>query len=255
MPRQARKQSENGIYHIVLCGINRQQIFEEREDYERFLETLDRYKAVCGYELYAYCLMGNHIHLLMKVGNEDLVMIFKRVAGSYVYWYNRKYGRSGHLFQDRFKSQPTDDESYLTILRYILRNPVKAGYCKDVQAYQYSSYGELFTDGKRTLTDREYTFSLMAQDELKAFLSKDEDDNILDVEEKPFITDREAKETILKFSGCKDAAEFRTLDLPERYHYLKKLREAGLSIRQISRLTGVSKGIVERRTGQQNCPR
>ena len=206
--------------------------------------------AVCGYELYAYCLMGNHIHLLMKVEEEGLVMIFKRIAGSYVYWYNRKYGRAGHLFQDRFISQPADDGSYLTILRYILRNPVKAGYCKDVQAYKYSSYGELFSDGKRTLTDKEYTFSLMAQDELKAFLSEDGDDNILDVEEKPFITDRDAKETILRLSGCKDAAEFQTLDLPERDHYLKKLREAGLSIRQISRLTGVSKGIVEKRTGR-----
>ena len=90
----------------------------------------------------------------------------------------------------------------------------------------------------------------MARDELKVFLSEDEDDNILDFEEKSFITDREAKETILKLSGCKDATEFQTLDLPERDHYLNKLREAGLSIRQISRLTGVSKGIVEKRIGR-----
>ncbi len=250
MPRQARKQSENGIYHIILRGINRQQIFEEREDCERFLETLERYKAVCGFELYAYCLMGNHIHLLMKVGEEGLVMVFKRIAGSYVYWFNRKYGRVGHLFQDRFKSQPADDGSYLTILRYILRNPVKAGYCKDAEAYKYSSYAGMFSDRNQTLIDREYTFSLMAKDELKAFLSEDEDDNILDFEEKSFITDRDAKEIILKLSGCKDVAEFQTLDLPERDHYLNKLREAGLSIRQISRLTGVSKGIVEKRTGR-----
>ena len=66
MPRQARKQSESGIYHIMLRGINRQQIFEGEEDRKRFLETLENYKGLCGYTIYAYCLMGNHIHLLIK---------------------------------------------------------------------------------------------------------------------------------------------------------------------------------------------
>lgn len=106
VPRQARRKSESGIYHIILRGINQQQIFEDEEDSYRFLETLSKYKEQCGYEIYAYCLMGNHIHILLKEGKENLTLVLKRIAGSYVYWYNWKYRRSGHLFQDRFKSEP-----------------------------------------------------------------------------------------------------------------------------------------------------
>jgi len=128
MPRQARRKSESGIYHIMLRGINQQQIFEDEEDSLRFLETLLKYKEQCGYEIYAYCLMGNHIHILLKEGKENLTLVLKRIAGSYVYWYNWKYRRSGHLFQDRFKSEPVeDDEYFLTVIRYIHQNPIKAG--------------------------------------------------------------------------------------------------------------------------------
>ena len=143
MPRQARRKSESGIYHIILRGINQQQIFEDEEDSRRFLETLSKYKEQCGYEIYAYCLMGNHVHILLKEGKENLTLVLKRIAGSYVYWYNWKYHRSGHLFQDRFKSEPVEDDAYfLTVIRYIHQNPVKAGICRNVDGYKFSSYNE-----------------------------------------------------------------------------------------------------------------
>jgi len=109
VPRQARKKSASGIYHIVLRGINQQVIFEDEEDNNKFIETIKTYKAISGYKIYAYCLMSNHVHLLLKVEKEDLDLIIKRIAGSYVYWYNWKYHRRGHLFQDRFKSEPVED--------------------------------------------------------------------------------------------------------------------------------------------------
>ena len=100
----------------MLRGINRQNIFEDEEDKEKFLQTLSHYKAISEYKLFAYCLMSNHIHLLIKVEKENVDVILKRIAGSYVYWYNWKYKRSGHLFQDRFKSEPVDDDScFLTV--------------------------------------------------------------------------------------------------------------------------------------------
>ena len=127
MPRQARKKSKTNIYHIILRGINRQIIFEDSEDYTRFIETLDRYKAVSGHNVFAYCLMSNHIHMLIKAEKEEPNLIMKRIACSYVYWYNSKYYRSGHLFQDRFRSEPVEtDEYFLTVLRYIHQNPIKA---------------------------------------------------------------------------------------------------------------------------------
>jgi REP element-mobilizing transposase RayT len=111
-------------------GINRQIIFEDKEDNERFLETLKTGKSKSGFNLYAYCLMGNHLHLLVKVEKEDLEMIIKRIAGSYVYWYNLKYRRCGHLFQDRYKSETIEDDAYLlTVIRYIHQNPLKSCIC------------------------------------------------------------------------------------------------------------------------------
>ena len=143
MPRASRKKSESGIYHIMLRGINQQVVFEENEDYDRFIDTVKKYKTICGYKLFAYCLMSNHIHIIIKEETESIDQIIKRIAGSYVYWYNSKYYRKGHLFQDRFKSEPVDDDAYfMTVLRYIHQNPVKAKLCSKVEDYPFSSFAE-----------------------------------------------------------------------------------------------------------------
>jgi len=138
MPRSARKKSKSGIYHIILRGVNRQTIFEDEEDTEKFLETLAEYKKENGYKTYAYCLMGNHIHLLIKEEKEDLGIAMRRIGASFVYWYNWKYDRTGHLFQDRYKSEVVEDEKYLlTVLRYIHQNPIKADLVKDIKEYSF----------------------------------------------------------------------------------------------------------------------
>ena len=90
MPRVPRSRSKSGIYHIIMRGINRQSIFEDEEDCVRFIETLQKYKEICEYKLYAYCLMGNHLHLLLMEGKEPLEQVMRRICGSYVFWYNRK---------------------------------------------------------------------------------------------------------------------------------------------------------------------
>ncbi|MCJ7806540.1 MAG: transposase, partial [Clostridia bacterium] len=119
MPRRAREKSSTGVYHVMLRGINRQNIFKDREDRQQFITTLVKYKKVSGYEIYGYCLMTNHMHLLIKEGGESIDRILKRIGASYVYWYNKKYARCGHLFQDRFKSEPVEDDQYLlVVLRY-----------------------------------------------------------------------------------------------------------------------------------------
>jgi len=90
MPRTRRLKSETGIYHVILRGINKQIIFEDDEDHEMFLKTLRQYKTQSQYKLLAYCLMGNHVHLLLKTEKEELGQIFRRIGASYVYWYNHK---------------------------------------------------------------------------------------------------------------------------------------------------------------------
>ncbi len=143
MPRKARKKSESGIYHIIMRGINRQNIFEDEKDRTKFIQTIHRFKDKSGYDVYAYCLMANHVHLLLRVGQEPLEQLMRRICGSYVYWYNWKHERIGNLFQDRFKSEPVEDDTYfLTVLRYIHQNPLKAGLVRSIEKYKWSSYNE-----------------------------------------------------------------------------------------------------------------
>ena len=114
MPRAARIKSKSRIYHIIMRGINRQTLFEDEEDCAKFIQTLQKYREICEYKLYAYCLMGNHLHVLLKEDNEPLETVMRRICGSYVLWYNKKYDRVGYLFQDRFKSEPVEDEIYFS---------------------------------------------------------------------------------------------------------------------------------------------
>lgn len=247
MPRQARKKSESGIYHIMLRGINRQQIFEDAEDCFKFLEILKEYKTVSEYNIYAYCLMGNHIHLLLKEGAESLEQIFKRVCGKFVYWYNAKYQRSGHLFQDRFKSEPVDTQEYLqTVIRYIHQNPLKAKMCKHISDYAYSSYAEYL--GGNNLVDTAYILDIWPLDEFIALNDAIVETCCLDITENAAIhlTDEHARTLMQKISKCESAAQFQSLDTSTRDKYLKKLREKGVSIRQLSRLTGISIGLIRK---------
>ena len=247
MPRSARKKSASGIYHIVLRGINQQQIFEDSEDYNKFLQVLKDSKAISEFKIFAYCLMGNHIHLLIQEQKEPIEQIMKRIATRFVYWYNIKYQRVGHLFQDRFKSEPVEDDAYfLTVLRYIHQNPLKAGLCKSINGYEYSSYNAYFE--KSDLIDGEFVFGIISKDEFVRFNNEKAFDVCLDSEEKPRIkvTDEEAKRIIDKISKCKTVADFQLLNVTARDKMLKKMREKGLSIRQISRLTGVSFNVVRK---------
>lgn len=247
MSRQARKKSESGIYHIMLRGINQQQIFEDAEDYDKFLDILKECKEICGFQLFAYCLMGNHIHLLIKEGPESLEQIFKRICGRFVYWYNIKYRRVGHLFQDRFKSEPVDTDKYfLTVVRYIHQNPVKAKLCRRVEDYRYSSYSECLCNGE--LVDAEYVLRFCTVEEFAGLNSEIVETECIDISEKQVtrVTDEQAKLLIKKVSKCDNVSDFQNLETSKRDKYLKKLKEKGLSIRQLSRLTGVSFSIVRK---------
>lgn len=138
MPRAARRKSSTNIYHIMIRGINQQNIFADEEDYEKFIDTLEKYNKKIEFEIYAYCLLDNHVHLLMKEGNEPLSNTMKRIGASYVYWYNWQYNRKGHLFQDRYKSEVVENDAYfLTVLRYIHQNPVKAGLTNKIESYKW----------------------------------------------------------------------------------------------------------------------
>lgn len=230
----------------MLRGINKQVIFEDEEDNFKFLETLKKYKAISGYKIFAYCLMSNHVHLLLKVEKEDIDLIIKRIASSYVYWYNLKYKRNGHLFQDRFKSEPVENDSYfLTVVRYIHQNPLKAGVCKSIDGYNFSSYNEYVK--KADLVDTDFCLGIIDKEQFVDFNNEYSEDVCLEIEKDNFrLTDDEAREIIFKISKCRTITQFQNLNIDKRDKCLKLLRDNGLSIRQISRLTGIGFNIVRK---------
>lgn len=258
MPRNARLHSQSNIYHVMLRGINKQQIFYDEDDRDYFLETLKRYKYISGFKLYAYCFMGNHVHLLIGEGKESLSETFKRIGSSFVYRYNLKYERSGHLFQDRFKSEPVESDRYfITVLRYILRNPVAAGLCSSVSEYKYSSAGEYLL-GKSGITDTAYANELFG-DGLEMYINAQNDDECLDVDSDRSsfkkCTDPDAVRLISKEFGTLTPHVGRIGERRSLGRSFRSLKDAGVSVRQLSRLTGISKSIIERElrlSGQDN---
>lgn len=245
MPRLARQKSETGFYHILLRGVGRQNIFVDDEDRQRFLETLERYKQELHFELHAYCLMGNHVHLLIKDVANQLDQIMKKIAGSYAYYFNRKYERVGHLFQDRFKSEVIQDVSYyLTVLRYIHQNPLKAGLSK-MENYPFSSYGEYAGNSK--ITDKDFAVALLGgENNLIDYLHQEEKSNCLDDVERKTLTDTKAREILSKKYHIKNYVIVQQLETKKRNQLLHSLKEEGMSIRQIERITGLNRGVIQR---------
>ena len=246
MARRAREASETGIYHIMIRGIDRQLIFNDDEDCERMLQILADVKDVSGCEIYAYCLMSNHGHFLIKAVKENAAQIFKRIGVKYVYWYNVKYNRVGHLFQDRFLSEPVNDDKYLlSVLRYIHQNPVKADICTEVSDYKWSSYREY--TGKSSIIDTEFVYGLISRNEFPEFNKSEETGQYLEYKKPAYrINDERAKELIGEISQCGSFEEFTQMGLTDKRVFLKSFKKAGMSIGQISRLTGISRGIIER---------
>ena len=247
MSRTARPISPYGVYHVILRGVNRQQIFYDEEDYSAFSHILGHYKYVCGFRLYAYCLMGNHIHLLIRTGEEPLSTVFKRIGVAFVNWYNLKYERTGHLFQGRFKSDAVcSDRYFFTVLRYILQNPVKAGICKRPQDYPYSSAMEYF-GARKGITDVRFALEFMGLQDFAAFLAAPNDDSCMEIEEAPRkrLTDAAAVELIRREFGAITPTAACTRNKEKFRASIKKLLSEGIGSRQLSRLTGISRNAIK----------
>ena len=252
MPRAPRTKSKSNIYHIIMRGINRQAIFEDIEDREKFIQTLQKYKDICQFKLYAYCLMDNHLHLLLMVDKEPLETVIRRICGSYVLGYNNKYDRVGNLFQDRFKSEPVENDKYfVTALRYIIQNPVKAGMVTKIEDYQWTNYTDYIKQSN--MTDTDFAIDIFSKDRKKGlekfleYINTQNDDKCMEINDKHSIRDDDARKIIKVHCKVDQGIELQKLDTHERDTYLKDLKEEyGLSIRQIERLTGINRGIIQR---------
>ena len=234
MPRIGRVQSGTGIYHVMLRGINRQDIFEEPDDYWTFTNILsalqnrlndDLVTRTITCHIYAYCLMPNHVHLLLCEKNWHLGEVVKS--------------------QDRYKSEPCNDSEYfLTLFGYIHQNPVKARLVSLAEEYEYSSWPNDYL-GKASLPIC-YIQSVINRygiDELTEWVNMPLANNVscLDINEHRIIADETIRQLILKKCGAESITSFQLFSKERQKDIVRDvMMELGAGPRQMSRVTGLS---------------
>lgn len=252
MPRIKRQPSATNTYHVVIKGADRQLLFEETKDYQKYLDILEYFKHECQYELFAYCLMSNHVHLLIRHCNDTpLETIFRRINTTYAVWYNMKYDRTGFVQNGRYYSEPIETETaLLNVLRYIHFNPFNAGLEKlPGTTYPWSSFHE-YKMKTNSLTNTNLVFSIVS--DYDSFIRLHEThatvENIFfDIDQiRKRTPDDVAKDIIYNVSRCATSTEFQKLSITERNRVIEEIHKRGVSIRQINRLTGTPRGVVER---------
>jgi len=260
MPRYPRKYSKTGIYHIMLRGNERKDIFINEEDKGKFIKIVFKKKEDEAFKLYAYCIMNNHVHLVIKEQNEPISRIVKKITTSYAYYFNAKYKRVGHLFQDRYKSETIEDEPYLlSVIRYIHNNPEKAKITKK-EKYKWSSYSNYIDILNHHIEIPEIKeilelFSSNIEKALKEFIyysNKYEEKNFLEMKEtiKSEIDEENVNEYI---DGYLKSRNLKKEDLRRREHNKQKedliqqlKKRSNLSKRKIAILIGVNRETVRR---------
>ena len=147
MPRGSRIDAPGALHHIMIRGIERRRIFRDDGDRGDFVERLEAAAKDGGMACYAWALLPNHVHLLVRSGRIPLSLAMRRVLTGYAVRFNLRHRRQGHLFQNRYRSVLCQEEPYLLeLVRYIHLNPERHGLVDDFRLWPYSSYGALRTD-------------------------------------------------------------------------------------------------------------
>ena len=255
MPRKPREKSATGIYHVIVRGTSQQDIFHEEEDFHKYLETTKKVSLESGMSVLGYCFMNNHVHLLLREDYGDISVFMKRLGVSYAYWYNWKYERIGHVFQDRYKSESVEDDAYLlTVIRYIHQNPVKASITSKEEEYEWSSCVAYYEADRKSakFPDTSLILSILHNEKRKAieglqkFTAEANEDHCLDCDNRKRISDSEAYEITKKLMKGKPVTALQNMDQDVRNTLLSHLRNEGLSLRQICRITGLPFHIVRK---------
>jgi len=253
VPRHFRLLSKTNIYHVMLRGINKERIFFDDIDRKKFLKTLKNSKEKYNYTIYAYCLMDNHIHLIIDDYDNKIPNIIKSIGISYALYFNKKYDRVGHLFQNRYNSKCVESQQYfLNVIRYVHRNPENAKKCL-TEDYKWSSFKEYFENSELincekvlNLFDKELFISRKKFKEFNLTCVE----NYIDKLEYEFInkfTDIEATEIIKKELDILDLEEICKFNVEIRNKYIKSIKKLnGISKSQISRILNINRKIIER---------
>ena len=258
MPRIARNYSKIKVYHITIRGIDKQNIFFDDNDRFKFMDIIKDTKEKFNYDIYSYCLMDNHIHFVIYDKEQKISKIMQSIEISYAFYFNKKYERIGHLFQNRFFSKEVEDREYLKMVcRYIHQNPLKAGIAKTEQ-YKWSSYQAYIKSNK--LVDTRILLSIfsdnvdVAKSEFIKFHNVDSDRNIeekirniIEYELCEKMTDEEIEKYICEILHIQRVSEILQYSIEIRNEKLSKLRcLKNISVTQLSRVIGINRKMIER---------
>lgn len=243
IPRRHLK-SITKTYHILLRGINKQDIFLDNVDKSKFFRELKRAKEEFGFKIDAYAIMNNHVHLVIYDENDNLSEIIHKIATKYGLYFNKKYDRVGHVFQNRYKSICVETEGYLkNLIRYVIRNPQKDGICP-MHQYNWSSYREFVY--KENITDVEFILKLFAENrecainQFLEFCNAMEDKySDAEFEMENTLNDEQAWDCIERIVKI-DLNVFNNCNQKDRDKYIYEISNIkGISVKQMSRLLGI----------------
>jgi len=253
--------SSTQIYHVMVRGNERKTLFLDDQDYRKFVKVLRTVKEEAEYDLYAFCMMNNHVHLLIHDDQNQLPQIMKAINTSFALYFNKKYDRVGHVFQGRFKSEVIEDTPYLlTAVRYIHNNPVKAGLVNNPVQYKWSSYSTYIHDdtGFKDLIDTNTILDLFEterQPALAAFMifsQQSSAENLIEPwkEERAIISPGQESKFVREYLSQKNMG-IDDLNKKEynmiRRELIKFLKSnSALTIRQIGELLNIDRNVIQR---------
>lgn len=242
MTRQARLESPTGYYHIMVRGINKDKIFKTEKEKEKIISIIKEKIREEPCQIAAYCIMDNHLHMIIICEKSVLTNVMRRINISYAMSYNRKHKRIGPVFQERFKSEGISDERYLYgAIRYIHNNPVKGHITSKAEEYKWSSMREYINKEGIILIDKDIKQQVLngflSDKEFMEFHNLQDEEEYLDMKEE--IDDRKEKEAeeimnvFFQEKGITDSKQFHN----KEELIIKLLDETKLSYRKIAELT------------------
>ena len=252
MSKYLREFSNSKIYHIIIKGIDESTIFYDDEDRNVFLNKLKISKKKYKYKVLTYCLMSNHVHLVISIENENLSKGIQSLIIRYASYFNKKYDRKGPFVQNRFNSKKVESQRYfLEVCRYVHRNPEKAGIEK-TDKYKWSSYHEYI--GKEKIIDKRFLMHYLGND-INNFTeyttkkeSKQEVNRLAEFEMIRKLSDDIVIKIILekfKFNSVDEIINyFKNEKNHEKIKVLKEIQ--GTNVTQISRIIRVSRHHVKK---------
>ena len=251
LPRKSREISSTGIYHIIMRGNDRNDIFYDNQDRYVFLNILKETKERFKFEIYSYCLMNNHIHIVFRIKDEFLSKAMQSLEIRYSAYFNKKINRNGHLFQNRFFSKKIENLSYfLTVCKYVHRNPEKAKI-DSTENYKWSSFREYI--GKEKIINKAVLLHYY-EDDIEMFkkYTLDNDDkeqlyNLAEFELKRKLTEEEVARIIVDRFDLENASDISIMSDEKKKEIVKSLKNiSGTTVPQLSRVIRLTEYFIKK---------